>query len=66
MNKKQQVAFLNSQVACAMIELEAMKSANLERTMQNESLAYDEIDFFNLIKKYDLEYNDVCMLFKIK
>ena len=52
-------AFVNSQVACAMIELEAMKALNSERAMRGENIAYDEAAFLALQDKYGLGHNTV-------
>ncbi len=53
------VAYVNSQLMCAMVELEAMKSANRSRERQNLALAYSEGDFRSLIDKYQMGHNSV-------
>ncbi len=53
------IAFVQSQVTCALIELEGMKAANQEREYRGESLAYCERDFLNLLIKYPIQHNDV-------
>lgn len=38
----------------AMIEMEAMKTENKQRELQGLSLAYDENDFFSLVREHNL------------
>jgi hypothetical protein len=51
--------FLQSQIACAYIELEAMKAENESRKIKNQSPAYTEQHFLELIGKYGLGHNTV-------
>ncbi len=53
------IAFVNSQVACAMIEMEAMKASNTNREMRGEAIAYAEEAFIALINKYGIGHNTV-------
>ena len=53
------VTFLNSQIACAMIEAMGMQAENEQRKMFGNSLAYVEDDFQRLIGKYGLGQNSV-------
>lgn len=55
----QRVAYINTQVACFLAELEGMKAANQIRAHREESPAYDELDFSRLESKYQLGCNDV-------
>lgn len=57
MNKK--AAYIISQAACALIELEAMKAANSERQQRGESDAYGEKAFMELQNKYVISHNAV-------
>ena len=57
--KMQNVAYVQSQIATAMVELEAMKWANVNRREQGLSLAYTEEAFASLIDKYQLGHNAV-------
>ncbi len=57
MSEERMIAFLGSQVACAMIEMEAMKAENKYREMRGESIGYVEIDFIKLIDKYGIGHN---------
>ncbi len=52
-------AFVNSQVTCALIELESMKAENASRLIREESLAYGEASICGLIDKYGLGHNVV-------
>ena len=53
------VAYINGQVACALIEMEAMKAANHERQQRGESDNYGEEAFMALIEKYCINHNAV-------
>jgi len=55
----QNVAYVQSQIACAMVELEAMKWANVSRREQGLSLAYSEEAYTKLIDFYQLGHNAV-------
>jgi hypothetical protein len=53
------VTFLNSQIACAMIEAMGMVAENKQREIMSDSMAYVEDDFMRLIDKYGLGHNSV-------
>jgi hypothetical protein len=53
------LTYINSQVACALIELEAMKAANAERARKHEAPAYTEENFMTLQTHYGLTHNQV-------
>ena len=53
------IAYINSQVACALIELEGMKALNREREINNQAPAFDRKAFNDLIKQYDIHHNGV-------
>lgn len=55
-------AYLNSQVACAMIEAMGMQAENEQRKANGLSIAYVEKDFVALIDKYGLGHNSVITL----
>jgi len=61
MTDEQKAAYINSQVVCARIEMEAMKMANKEKL--TPGLAYGEKAFRNLIAKYQIGHNDVIGFF---
>ena len=48
-----------SQVACALIELEAMKAANYQRAQLGRAQEYSEDAIVSLINKYHLDHNSV-------
>ena len=55
--QKEKIAYLMSQIACAQIEMEAMKMANREKL--TPGFAYGEKDFRALIDKYGISHNAV-------
>ncbi len=59
MTPEQRIAYIQSQIACALIELEAMKAENLARIFDMKAQAYTEKDFMALIDKYYLHHNGV-------
>jgi len=59
MSEERSVTIVKSQIACAMIEMEAMIAENKEREMRGESLAYNGDAFTALIDKYGLGWNTV-------
>ncbi len=59
MNQQEQITYVQSQIACALIEMEGMKADNKIREMRGESPAYNENDFQNLITKYNIHHNGV-------
>ena len=59
MTVEEKIAFINSQVACALITLEGMKAMNREREMRGESLAYGEHAFFDLRNEFIISHNSV-------
>lgn len=57
MGEEQQVAFLISQTACAMIEAMGMQAENAQRAACGNSMAYVESDFIEVIEKYGIHHN---------
>jgi hypothetical protein len=53
------VAYLNSQIACAMIEAMGMQAENKQREILGEGPAYVEDSFMHLLEKYGLYHNSV-------
>jgi hypothetical protein len=51
------VAYVNSQIACAFIELEAMKSENQLALLQGISPAWSYAEFMKLLDKYQLTHD---------
>lgn len=65
MTSEEKIAFIHSQIACANIELESMKAANLQRVLIGDPPIYEEEDMLNLIDKYQLGHNSVIMYFNV-
>jgi len=53
------ITYLQSQIACAMIESDSMKAENELRKSQGLSLAYNEKAFQDVILKYGIHHNAV-------
>ena len=60
MNREETVAYINGQVAMALIELESMKAHDREHPGQS----YVEEAYLDLSKKYDISYIDITTLFE--
>jgi len=63
MTEEQSVAFIQSQVVCAQIELAGMQAENKQRELLGQSLAYVQSDFTDLQNRYEIGYNDVMGYF---
>jgi len=61
--KEQGVAFIQTQVVCALAEIEGAKALNIWRESRGESIAYDEEAFLEIPKKYGLGHNEVLTFF---
>ncbi len=59
MTPEQQAAYVNSQVACALIEAQGMVAENMQRAALGQSMAYVEDDFAAIINKYGIHHNAV-------
>ncbi len=59
MTDEQKSAFINSQVACALIELAAMQAENSKRERGGYTAAYTEDAFLALQTKYLIGHNEV-------
>jgi hypothetical protein len=59
MISEENAAFINSQTACALIEMQGMVAANTLREDQGHTIAYDESAFLKLIEKYGIHHNAV-------
>lgn len=61
-----QAAYINAQVACAMITAMGMQAENMQRQAVGQSVAYGHSAFVNLIKEYGIHHNaTVGSLFSI-
>lgn len=59
MTSEERAAFINSQVACALIELAGMQAENGIRRQVGNSPAYQEDNFLALQMKYLIGHNEV-------
>ena len=60
MNKPEScAAYINAQVACALIQAKGMEAENQQRELRGESMAYMEEDFAALIEEYGIHHNAV-------
>jgi hypothetical protein len=62
MTKNQSAAYLFSQSACALAEIEGMKAENAIRGMRGEPLAYNEAAFIAVIDNYGIHHNGAVAL----
>lgn len=53
------IAYINSQVACMLARLEAMKAENQTRAARGKSQAYTETDFNDLPNVFGVHHNAV-------
>jgi len=53
------VAYLNSQIACAIIEAMGMQAENEQRKIMGNSPAYVKDSFMQLLDKYGLHHNSI-------
>jgi len=59
MNNEGQAAYVSSQTACALIEMEGMKAENQNCAINNMPPQYVQRDFLSLLDKYQLYHNSV-------
>lgn len=59
MDQQAKIAYINSQILCAQIEMNAMVAENSFREKNGDSPAYGEEAFLELINKYDISQNAV-------
>lgn len=57
MSETERAAYLNSQVACALIEAAGMTAENMQREHRGESMAYTASDFNYLAEKFGIHHN---------
>ncbi len=57
--ENEKLVFIESQIVCAKIRLEAMKARNKQAEFNNEAQYYTEDDFMRIIDEYQIGYNDV-------
>jgi len=59
MKLEAKIAFVNSQTAAMLAELEGMKAMNIERMRNDYALAYGEQAFVDLPVRFGLSHNQV-------
>ena len=64
MTPEQKAAFIFSQVACALAQIEGMKVMNTERERNGLALAYDEQAFLDVPIQYGITHNAVVEFFR--
>jgi len=64
MTTEQQAAYVNGQVACAMIEAMGMQAENKIRELQGGFPPYGEDDFAKVIEEYNIHHNGVMREFQ--
>ncbi|MHB8413981.1 MAG: hypothetical protein ACYDB1_01105 [Acidiferrobacteraceae bacterium] len=64
MTDQEKAAYIHSQVACALIEMEAMRAANQYREIQGCTPTYGEEAFRKIIENYPIHHNAVMSLFR--
>jgi len=64
MTPEQSAAFVNSQVACALAEIEMMKAANHERLSSGEALAYNDESFAEIQDRFGIGRNAVVQVMR--
>lgn len=63
MTDEQKAAYIQSQSACALIEMHAMAAENSEREQQGLAQAYDGEAFMEVIERYGIHHNAVMETF---
>ena len=64
MISEERAAFINSQVACALIDLAGMQAENTARQILGQAPAYQEDSFQVMMRKYLIEHNEVLTFFQ--
>ncbi len=62
MTESERVAFIASQTACMLADIEGMKALNAYRERRDEAQAYDADDFHGLAKEYGVDRAAVLAL----
>ena len=63
MTPEQRAAYINGQVACALIEMEGMKAENQAAKFRGDPPGYGRNDFLLLIEKYAIAHNSTLGIF---
>ncbi len=64
MTPEQQAAYIQTQASAALIEAMGMMSENLQRIQRNESIAYPEGSFQDVILRYGIHHNGVIGFYR--
>lgn len=59
MERLEKVVYITGQIACALIEMEAMRAANQVRAGSGSAPAYGEDAFMELLIKYPISHNSI-------
>jgi hypothetical protein len=59
MTPEQRIAYIQAQIACAMIELEGMKAENAIAEYNHDLPPFDGASFKKLIEEYGISHNQV-------
>lgn len=62
MNKEESLIYLQSQIVCALAEIEGMKAENMIRESLGHSMAYSCDAFVEVPARYGIERNQVLEL----
>ena len=63
MTEEQKAAYINGQVMCAQLEMEAMKVSNVQSINAGFSPNYVEEDFRAIVDRFCISHNDVISFF---
>jgi len=61
--KLENIAYINSQIACAQATIAGMQATNTERLANGYTVAYGEEEFENVINRFGLHHNSVLTTF---
>ena len=64
MTPEQRAAFINAQVACALIDLAGMQAENSARQQLGQAPAYQEDSFQVMMRRYLIGHNEVLAFFQ--
>jgi hypothetical protein len=59
MTEEQKAAVINARAATAMIRALGMQAANDQRKHRGEAMAFDQVDFDNVIQEEELHWNAI-------
>ena len=59
MTDEQNVAYVQAQTTCAMVEAMGMQAENRQREIEGKSMAYTHEHFYALIEQYGIHHNSL-------